>query len=184
MLVQKNSIIMRLDFLSDQTVGHVKKYVGLTKAKHLVSVIDNLNLGANPRSSKTGPVTDAIQDSVEHDSLLFPFKTKGILLACSQYALLERGRIRIIPSNPMIEGILDGGHNTLAIGLYILGRALNYSGMSLPRGAKTWDQFKSLWTEYRDSVDLYLDALKMTWRTTALISMSPLSCSCPATLQT
>lgn len=160
MSAQKNSIIMRLDFLSDQTVGHVKKFVGLTKAKHLVSVIDSLNLGANPRSSKTGPVTDAIQDSIEHDSLLFPFKTKGILLACSQYELLERARIRITPGNPTIEGILDGGHNTLAIGLYILGRALNYSGISLPRGAKTWDQFKALWAEYRDSVDLYLDALR------------------------
>lgn len=92
-------------------------------------------------------LTDSIQDSIRTDSNLFPFKTKGILLASSQYEVLERGRIKIMPENPEIEGILDGGHNTLAIGLYILERALSEQGEALPRGAKTWDQFKSLWEE-------------------------------------
>lgn len=36
-----------------------------------------------------------------------------------------------------IEGILDGGHNTLVIGLLILKRALDFIGGKLPRGQKT-----------------------------------------------
>ncbi len=109
---------------SEQTVGEITKMVGLVKAKYLVPIIDFLNMEANPRSSKTGPVTDGIQESIERDAEVFPFKTKGILLASSQYEKLQRNRVRITPDNPNIEGILDGGHNTLAIGLYILKKAL------------------------------------------------------------
>lgn len=156
---QKKSIIIKLNFLSEQTVGQIKKIVGLTHAKYLVPVIDGLDLDANPRSSKTGPVTDAIEDSIVYDDDLFPFKTKGILLACSDYEVLERNRIRLFPQNREIEGILDGGHNTLAIGLYILKSAMDYAGASLPRGAITWDEFKRHWKANRAIVNDYLEAL-------------------------
>ncbi len=49
-----------------------------------------------------------------------------------------------------IEGILDGGHNTLAIGLFILKQALEYHGESLSSTSRNWDAFKSLWIENRD----------------------------------
>ncbi len=160
MLNKKESIIIKFDFPSEQTVGQITKIVGLTRAKFLIPVIDSLDLDANPRSSRTGSVTDAIQESIMNVATLFPFKTKGILLASSQYEVLERNRIKIIPQNREIEGILDGGHNTLAIGLHILTNALGYQGASLPRGAKTWDMFKSLWEENRDMVDAYIDALR------------------------
>ena len=67
----------------------------------------------------------------------FPFKTKGILLASSRYENLDRDRVRIHFDSRNIEGILDGGHNTLAIGLLILKRALDFTGGKLPRGQKT-----------------------------------------------
>lgn len=161
MFQKKNSsIIIKFDFATDQTIGEITKVVGLTMAKYLIPIIDSLDLEANPRASKTGPVTTAIQESIEIDSMVFPFKTKGILLAASQYERLERSRIKITPDNPAIEGILDGGHNTLAIGLYILQKALEYQGTSLPKGPKTWDEFKALWEEKRDAVDRYLEAIK------------------------
>lgn len=160
MVKKAESIIIKFDFSNDQTVGDITKIVGLTMAKYLVPVIDFLNLEANPRASKTGPVTMAIQESIETDSLVFPFKTKGILLAASQYERLERGRVRIMPENPAIEGILDGGHNTLAIGLYILKRAMGYAGLSIPSGSKTWDEFKALWHKNRKIIEEYLEALK------------------------
>lgn len=122
MLKKKESVIIKFDFSAEQTVGDITKIVGLTMAKYLVPIIDVLDLEANPRSSKTGPVTAAIQESIETDPTVFPFKTKGILLAASQYERLERNRVKITPENPAIEGILDGGHNTLAIGLYILAK--------------------------------------------------------------
>ena len=112
MLKKKESVIIKFDFSAEQTVGDITKIVGLTMAKYLVPIIDVLDLEANPRSSKTGPVTAAIQESIETDPTVFPFKTKGILLAASQYERLERNRVKITPENPAIEGILDGGHNT------------------------------------------------------------------------
>ena len=157
---KKNSIIIKFDFISDQTVGHVKKIVGLVQARFLIPIIDNLDLEANPRSAKTGAITKAIQDSVKNDTFLFPFKTKGILLACSQYEMLNRGRVRIAPEDRAIEGILDGGHNTLAIGLYILEQAMISQDIRFPRGPKTWDQFKELWHQNRRAIDSYLEGQK------------------------
>lgn len=80
---------------------------------------------------------ESIQDSIECGPELFPFKTKGILLASSRYENLDRDRVRIHFDSRNIEGILDGGHNTLVIGLLILKRALDFTGGKLPRGQKT-----------------------------------------------
>lgn len=160
MLKKMESIIIKFDFSNDQTVGEITKVVGLMAAKYLVPVIDHLDLEANPRASRTGPVTAAIQESIETDPTVFPFKTKGVLLAASQYERLERNRIKITPDNPAIEGILDGGHNTLAIGLYILRQAMEYTGADFPRGAKTWDEFKTLWRQNHGAVEKYLEHLR------------------------
>ena len=92
-MLNKKSVIIKFDFSSEQTVGEITKIVGLTKATYLIPVIDILDLEANPRSSATGPVTAAIQDSIESAPETFPFKTKGILLASSQYEHLERDRV-------------------------------------------------------------------------------------------
>ena len=156
----KKSIIIKFDYSNEQTVGEITKIVGLVEAKFIIPIIDGLNLEANPRSAKTGSVTDAIQDSIENDSKVFPFKTKGILLASSQYEKLDRGRLKITPDNPEIEGILDGGHNTLAIGLYILAKATNSAGISLPKGAKTWSEFKKMWVDHREIINDYLEIIK------------------------
>lgn len=155
MTPKNNSIIIRFENSSEQTVGEVSKIVGLVKARFFISIIDCLNLEANPRSSRTGAVTDAIQETIENSPDLFPFMTKGVLLASSNYERLERGRIKITPENPAIEGILDGGHNTLAIGLYILKQALEYHGESLPRGSKSWDDFKKLWNDKNSLIKAY-----------------------------
>lgn len=160
MLTKNKSIIIKFEFSNEQTVGESTKIIGLTKAKYLIPIIDTLDLEANPRSAKTGSVTDAIQESIENDPALFPFKTKGILLASSRYEKLERNRIKISPENLKIEGILDGGHNTLAIGLYILKKVMDYTGEVLPRGSKTWEDFKLLWNDNRDIIDEYLNELR------------------------
>lgn len=160
MINKSKSVIIKFDFSTEQTVGEITKIVGLIKAKYLIPVIDVLDLKANPRSSKTGPVTTAIQESIENDPILFPFKTKGILLASSKYERLERSRIKVTPENLEIEGILDGGHNTLAIGLYILKQSMAYAGKVFPKGEKTWECFKELWGENRNIIDEYLEALR------------------------
>ena len=155
-MLEKNSIIIKFEAPAEQTVGVVTKIVGLVQARFFVSIIDSLNLEANPRASKTGAVTDAIQETISEKSELFPFMSKGVLLASSRYERLERGRIKIAPVDPQIEGILDGGHNTLAIGLYILGQALDYHGETLSRSSKNWDTFKALWKTNRNMIETYL----------------------------
>lgn len=152
--------IIRFEQMSKQTVGGITKIVGLVRAKHVVPIIDNLDLEANPRSSRLGGVTDSIQDSIETDSSLFPFKTKGILLASSDYKELDRGRIIIRPVNKQVEGILDGGHNTLAVGHYILSSALAHVGITIPKSIKTWDAFKTAWIDNHAHIENYLAYLR------------------------
>ena len=155
-IMKSKGIIIKLDFSSEQTVGEITKFVGLMQARYMVYIIDSLNLDANPRSSKTGAVTRDIQESIVKYPEIFPFMTKGILLAASDYEKLDRGRIHILPDDNRIEGILDGGHNTLAIGLHIMNSALEYAGAGTVRGQKTWDEFKTLWAANRDVVDEYI----------------------------
>lgn len=138
-------IIVRFTDSYVQKLGDIKKVVGLMSPKSLIQIIDTLDLDANPRNSRLGSVTDAIQASIRADELspaqkLFPFKSKGILLASSSYEPLERGRYRLgFTSHDEVEGILDGGHNTLAIGSYILSEAELALGNRPPKKERSFD---------------------------------------------
>lgn len=161
-----NGIVIRFEKLSRQSIGNITKIVGMVRAKYLIPIIDRLDLQANPRNSKTGTVTKEIQRSIENDPLLFPFKTKGLLLASSHYEEMERGRIRVTFDDRTTEGILDGGHNTLAIGLLILDRSMGYAraaglaDVKMPAGAKTWADFKQLWKKNRDLIQKYQESVR------------------------
>ena len=176
---KKNELIIKFENSVEQTIGDISKIVGLVQAKYFISIIDNLNLDANPRSSKTGQVTDAFRDTIENNPELFPFMTKGILLASSNYEWLGEGRIKISPKNPTIEGILDGGHNTLAIGLYILEQAFNYHGETLTKGAKTWNDFKNLWETNRDNIETYYSQVQYDDSLDALTFLVPVELLVP-----
>lgn len=182
MVVNNKSIIIKFESGNEQTVGDITKIVGLVKARFFVSIIDCLNLDANPRSSKTGAVTDAIQETIENYPALFPFMTKGVLLGSSNYERLERGRIKVCPENTQIEGILDGGHNMLAIGLYILEKALEYHDESISRSTKTWDDFKRIWNERRNMVEAYLSSIQKGEETDELDFFVPVELVVPRDL--
>lgn len=142
--------IIKFEQSNEQTVADILKISGFVKARNLIGLIDSLDLEANPRSSKVGPVTDAIADSIRISPEEFPFKTKGILLGASQYKRLDRGRVSVNFENLEIEGILDGGHNTLAIGLHILRQTLGDE----PRikKVKLWADFRDLWNDSREAI--------------------------------
>lgn len=156
----KKSFIIKLDGQVEQTVGEIVRKIGVVSAVKFLSVIDTLDLTANPRSSKTGPVTEAIQETLALDREAFPVKSKGILLAASGYEELERNRLKLLPDNLRLEGILDGGHNTLAIGLFVLKKAMQYADLSLPKKAFNWDEFKALWVANREIVEQYVKAVR------------------------
>ena len=144
------SVTIRFEQSNEQIVGDIMKISGLVKARNLIPIIDVLDLEANPRSSKVGPVTQAIRESIEKTPDDFPFKSKGILLGASNYKKLDRGRVSVTFSDLGLEGILDGGHNMLAIGLHILRQVLGEDAAI--NKAKVWEQFRDLWDESHDAV--------------------------------
>lgn len=151
------SLIIKIDQCGEQVVGPVRKLYGLMPPKSLVQLLDTDDLAANPRSAKKGSVTADIEDSLKTSSELFPAKTKGILLASSSYKALDRDRYQLSFVEPETEGILDGGHNALAAGRYIL-REAGLSDRDLNR-VKDWDDFRKAWTENRNAIGEIIDLL-------------------------
>lgn len=164
---QPSKVIVRLKQSASETVGDITRIIGLMPAKSIIPVIDNLDLEANPRDSKLGNVTNDIQDSIREDennpdNQLLPFKSNGLLIAASRCESLERERYQLEFVDHAIEGILDGGHNTLAYGTYILQEAMR--ALDKPqlkrRLIMTWSDFKSQWVACRSDIDSYLGLIR------------------------
>lgn len=145
-----HSVIIRFNQVSEQSSGAVMRVTGFVKARDLIPLLDSADLEANPRSAKSGPVTDDIRESIEETPDIFVFKTKGILVGSSNCVRLQRSRYQLTFENTKIEGILDGGHNTLAIGTHILIKATGDE--SLRRKIRRWPDFKEAWADFRDEV--------------------------------
>ena len=167
------NVIIRFYEVAQQPYSHINRITGYVKVKNFIQIIDVLDLDANPRSSKTGAVVNGIHESMAENADIFPFMTKGVLLAASDYESLDRGRYRVFFNDPDTEGILDGGHNTLAIGLYILRKAKDAwnnfgdetASFATPtdkdiKHINTWSDFKEAWNTYRDLIDWYQIALR------------------------
>lgn len=146
-----NELLIRFETVDRQTEGPVTRLVGFARARNLLPLLDAADLEANPRTAKVGQITADIMESIQTTPELFPFKTKGILVASANCRELERRRYHMTFENPAIEGILDGGHNTLAIGLFILGAA----GVEAKeiRKVKTWPDFKTAWEAHHGEVN-------------------------------
>ena len=154
------SITIRMDQAAEQSHGFIKRVHGLVRVKGLIQLISDMDLEANPRDSRVSKVTNDIRESLEKTPETFPYKSKGILVAASSYSLKDRNRYELSFVNPQVEGILDGGHNTLAIGLHILELALGEDFGRVEKDIKLWDDFKKAWdanqkriAEYRGSLD-------------------------------
>lgn len=145
-----SSVIIRFEKVAEQAAGSVQRIIGFARARELLQLFDAADLDANPRSAKAGQVTNDILDSIAETPETFVFKTKGILIGASSYERLQRNRYRLTFENTQIEGILDGGHNALAIGTHVLTCAL---GESIKRKVRTWPDFKDAWEESRHAVE-------------------------------
>ncbi len=143
-------IIVRFDQgqVAEQVEGPVRRIIGFVRARNMLALFDAADLEANPRSAKAGPVTEAIIESIVETPETLPFKTKGVLVGSSDYEKLERNRYELNFQNSRIEGILDGGHNMLAIGTHILRLATSNEKLRPAR----WDAFKEAWVKHRDLV--------------------------------
>jgi hypothetical protein len=119
-------------------------------AKSLLPLFDKVGLAANPRSSRRNSVVDDILNTLGTSAELFRYKSKGILIGTADYEPLQRKRFRLRFNDPDIEGILDGGHNMLAIGLHMLQPLMEEKEW---KRLKYWDDMKDAWKKYRDSID-------------------------------
>lgn len=155
--MQPSKIIIRYDQVAEQIHGSVRRVVGFVQAKNLLTLFDSVDLDANPRSAKWGQVTEAIVESIKRDPDIFPFMTKGILVGSSDYEALQRQRYELRFSDPATEGILDGGHNSLALGTHILSVALNDEKVS--KKTKNWEAFKELWRANREAIEAVKEEL-------------------------
>ena len=89
----------------------------------------------NPRTAKINPITKSIHETLETSPDLFWYKSKGILLSTESCKFLDRNRIEISLGDEEHEGIMDGGHNTFAIGTYLIEKLFSDK-------IKTWNECK------------------------------------------
>jgi hypothetical protein len=151
-----NELIIRFEQVGEQAEGAVQRLVGFVRAKNMLQLFDAADLEANPRSAKAGNVTSDIIESIETTPDLFPFKTKGVLVGASNYESLDRRRFRLTFEDTRTEGILDGGHNMLAIGTYLLKQVIE-DPRELKR-IKSWPEFKDAWVKHREALDAFKSA--------------------------
>lgn len=152
-----NSVTIKFDQLAQQTAHGITRLSGFVRARHFIPIIDSLDLEANPRAARDGRITHAIIESIQKTPAEFPFKTKGILLGATHYEILDRNRVRAVFTERDKEGILDGGHNTMAIGLHLL--SLGGVEDKKLRKARDWASFRALWDEESGVVKEYRSEL-------------------------
>ena len=143
-------IIIRFAIVDEQTDGPIKRIIGFVPVRHMFPLFDQLDLEANPRSAKVGSVTADILDTLNNSAELFHFMSKGILLGTSDYLSLERNRYELTFGDPTQEGILDGGHNMLAIGIHILKYVAPEAEVTK---IKLWEDLREAWVKYRASIN-------------------------------
>lgn len=141
-----SKIIIKYQQSDTQTAEGISRTVGFIEAKHLFSLFTSTILDPNPRRPKTNKVTSDIISSLKHSSNLFQNKSKGILIGTSSADKnLQRGRILLNFDYPKSEGVLDGGHNMLGIGLYILSDFMNVTEF---KKITDWDSLIVAWDKH------------------------------------
>lgn len=104
----------------------------------LVGVSDNK---INPRAARENGITSDIRETLDLSPNLFWLMSKGILIATENCKLLDRGRVSISTYGDR-EGIMDGGHNALAISQYIVSQLFPEIKIF-----KTWTDCKEFWNK-------------------------------------
>jgi len=148
MTTQKN--IIRFTEVAEQTTGLITRVIGFMPSRHVYTLFDNPALDANPRRPKANRVTGDIIATLEETPELFQFKSKGLLIGTSHYSGLQRNRFELKFVDLSSEGILDGGHNMLSIGLYYLKQVMDERDW---KKIKEWDDLLEAWSEFREDLE-------------------------------
>jgi len=155
---------------NENSIAGIKRYTGFVRGRDLYGLFDHVSLEANPRAAKVGSVTHAIIASLDETPDLFPFKSKGILIGTAGYEALQRNRFELNIEDPASEGILDGGHNMLAIGLHMLSAVADERELSR---ISLWDEMKDLWEKYRSDLEEVKDLFEFLVPVELLVPSDP-----------
>jgi hypothetical protein len=154
---KNHDVTLRFDECGRQNLHSTKRIYGLVKLKQIATLIEVLDLESNPRDSKVSSITNDIIETLETTPELYPLKSKGILLAATKYSEKDRDRFELDFVERSIEGVLDGGHNLLAIGHFLMQQVLeDPKDLRDLRAAKIWTDFKSLFKKHIDLVHEFL----------------------------
>ena len=122
----------------------IGRITGLIDVENFYKLFYFLEIESNPRKPKDSKVTKDITDTLETNSQLFHFMSKGILISVTSCITYERDRFKLsFESNEYATpGLLDGGHNTFAIAKFLLSHVLDETQI---KSIKDWDSLKSEW---------------------------------------
>lgn len=152
--MKNHTVILKFDEACRSERYSLQRIEGTITADSMIRLIDVADLHANPREAKIGSVTEAITETLETSTDLFPFKSKGILIASASCRELERSRFELSFGDEDIEGVLDGGHNMLAIALFIIRQALGEKeAKKALRSVRRWEEVSPVWIKYRSEIE-------------------------------
>lgn len=158
-----SSLILKTVNSADFSFKGINKTLSTVDASNMAKLLDHLDLTANPRSATKNQIVKAICDTLKHSPEYMVFKTKGLLIACRDFEVLQRGRYRLSFDDAYpTDGLLDGGHNVLAIGIFLLEEYFNQHDETIPKEVsriKKWVDFVEVWQEYKDEVSEFAKTL-------------------------
>ena len=125
------------------SIGGIRRVVGVVRISSLLSLISLATLESNPRRPKRNNIVESIRSEILSGDTLFTYKSRGLLVGAENVVELGPGRFELELVDQTIEGILDGGHNTLGIGLAILELSTHQSAQL--KNVHDWYQFKEIW---------------------------------------
>ncbi len=132
----------------------VRRIVGTVQMKQLLPLYHDTILGPDPRSARRNRVIDDILRSLTEcrDTGIdfFANRSKGILLGTGNFKSLDRNRYRVEFEDPEVEGVLDGGHNLLGAGLFMLKDLMDERDW---KQVKSWDDLLKVWPKYAEQLD-------------------------------
>lgn len=137
-----NNLILKLEhsniFQQSLEDCKIQKIVSSISPLTFIKLLKEADNKVNPRIATINKITKSIHETLETSPDLFWFKSKGILLSTETCELLDRNRVKVTFNDPDYEGIMDGGHNTFAIAIYIIEKLFD-------KKIKNWNDCKEFW---------------------------------------
>jgi hypothetical protein len=148
-----SSFILKFAHVSVQPSGDdspIRRAIGFVNINQLLPILDSRALAPNPRSAKRNAIIEGILGTLNGNAELFRFKSKGLLISSHKVEELQRNRFRVLFEKEFVDGVLDGGHNLFAIGLFVLGQIV---GEKETKKIRTWEQLDQLWAAHRKEIE-------------------------------